>query len=79
MRGWRLAVFGICALLAYACGGEDVDIETLPPERQTVSLTDDVVQLMATPDEPLVYDKPVDLAKPAPQPDTMRPARDTAR
>lgn len=81
----RLAIVMICLLPAHGCGGNDVDVETPTEERQTVSAGDDVVQLMRSPSEPLIYDQPVNLAKPAPtdsiaQPtDTTRAVRDTTR
>jgi hypothetical protein len=81
----RLAIVLICLLPAHGCGGSDVDVETPTEERQTVSAGDEVVELMRSPAEPLIYDKPVNLAKPAPPDsiahpaDTTRAARDTTR
>jgi hypothetical protein len=81
----RLGVIGVCALPVHGCGGSDVEVETSTEERQTVSAGDEVVQLMRSPLERLIYDKPVNLARPVPADsiahptDTTHAGRNTAR
>jgi hypothetical protein len=83
--GLRLTMMAVCALPVHACGGDDVEVETPTQERQTVSASDEVVESLGSPTEWLIYDQPVNLAKPAPvdsvprPADTTQAARDTIR